>query len=89
MVELDDMLVMLVSGVLRFCAFAEFRPIIAIMPIMPARIGMIITNCFFIDPFSVLLTYKGVGIDRRILCIKYQMLQASRQYKGEYGWATY
>jgi hypothetical protein len=29
-----DMLVMLVSGVLMFCAFTEFRPTIANMPIM-------------------------------------------------------
>ena len=29
-----DMLVMLVSGVLMFCAFTEFRPTIANMPII-------------------------------------------------------
>ena len=40
--------VMLVSGVLAFCAFTEFRLAIAIMPIMAARIGMIKTNCFLI-----------------------------------------
>jgi hypothetical protein len=43
-----DMLVMLVSGVFMFCAFAEFRPIIANIPIIAARIGMINTNCFLI-----------------------------------------
>ena len=31
-----DMLVMFVSGVLMFCAFTEFRPAIANMPIMAA-----------------------------------------------------
>ncbi len=40
--------VMLVSGVLVFCAFTEFRPTIANMPIMAARIGRIKTNCFLI-----------------------------------------
>ena len=39
-----DMLVALVSWVLMLCAFAEFRPTIAIMPIIAARIGMIKTN---------------------------------------------
>jgi len=34
--------------VLMFCAFAEFRPTIASMPIIAASIGMIKTNCFLI-----------------------------------------
>jgi len=54
--------VMLVSGVLMFCAFTEFRPTIAIMPIIAARIGMIKTNCFFIAFLSVLLSYKGLEV---------------------------
>jgi hypothetical protein len=41
--------VMLVSGVLMFCAFTAFRPTIANMPIIAARIGMIKTNCFLIN----------------------------------------
>ena len=53
-------LVMLVSGVLMFCAFTEFRVTIANMPIIAARIGMIKTNCFLIAFISVLLTYKGL-----------------------------
>jgi len=52
--------VMLVSGVLMFCAFTEFRPTIASMPIIAARIGMIKTNCFLIAFLSVLLTYKAL-----------------------------
>ncbi len=44
-----DMSVILVSGVLMFCAFTEFRPTIAIMPIMAAMIGMIKTSCVLID----------------------------------------
>ena len=53
-------LVMLVSHVLMFCAFTEFRPTIANMPITAARIGMIKTSCFLIDLISVLLTYNGL-----------------------------
>ena len=45
-----------------FCAFTEFRPTIANMPIIAARIGMIKTNCFVIDFLSVLLTYKGLEV---------------------------
>jgi hypothetical protein len=41
--------VMLVSGVPMFCAFAEFRPTIAIMAITAARIGIIKTSCFLIN----------------------------------------
>ena len=52
--------VMLVSGVLMFCAFAEFSPTIASMPIIAASSGMIKTNCFLIASLSVLLTYKGL-----------------------------
>jgi hypothetical protein len=55
-----DMLVMLVSEVLMFCAFAEFSPTIARMPIIAARRGMIKTNCFLIVSLSLLLTYKGL-----------------------------
>jgi cytochrome b subunit of formate dehydrogenase len=55
-----DMLVMLVSGVLMFCAFTEFRPTIASMPNIAAKIGMIKTNCFLIACLSFLLTYKGL-----------------------------
>ena len=65
------MLVMLVSGVLMFCAFTEFKPTIASMPNIAARIGMIKTNCFLIASISVLLTYKGLEVI--ILCVKYQM----------------
>ena len=36
--------VMLVSGVLAFCALTEFRLAIAIMPIMAASIGMMKTS---------------------------------------------
>ena len=43
-----DMLVMFVSGVFMFCAFTVFRPTVAIIPIIAARIGMIKTNCFLI-----------------------------------------
>ena len=63
-------LVMLVSGVLMFCAFTEFRPTIANMPIMAARIGMIKTNCFLIASLSVLLTYKGFESDYTHLMCK-------------------
>ena len=55
-------LVILPSGVLMFCAFMEFRPIIAIMPIVVARIGMIKTNCFLTAFLSALLTYKGLEV---------------------------
>ena len=65
--------VILVSGVLMFCAFAEFRPMTANMPIIAAIIGMIKTNCFLIDFHSVLLTYKGLEVIISIHYIKYQM----------------
>jgi hypothetical protein len=54
-----DMLVMLVSGVLMFCAFTEFRPTIANMPIIAARIGIIKTNCFVIACSQCLSPIKG------------------------------
>jgi hypothetical protein len=38
-------LVMLVSGVLMFCAFTEFSPTNASIPTITARRGMIRTNC--------------------------------------------
>ena len=43
--------VMLVSEIVltMFCAFTAFRPTIANMPIIAARIGMIKTNCFLIN----------------------------------------
>jgi hypothetical protein len=53
--------VILVDGILMFCAFTEFRPTIANMPIMAARIGMIKTVCFFIAFLSVLLSYKWLA----------------------------
>ena len=55
-------LVELPSGVLMFCAFTEFRPTIAIMPIIAARIGMIKTNCFLTAFLSALLNYKGLEV---------------------------
>ena len=61
MVELD-MLVILLSGVLMFCAFTEFKPIIAIMPIMAAKTGIIKSNCFLMALLSVVLTYKGLEL---------------------------
>ena len=45
-----------------FCAFTVFRPTIASMPIIAARIGMIKTNCFLIAFLSALLTYKGLEV---------------------------
>ena len=54
-----DMLVMLVSGVLMFCAFTELTPIIANMPIITARIGMIKTNCFLIACSQFYSPIKG------------------------------
>jgi hypothetical protein len=45
-----------------FCPFTEFRPAIANMPIIAARIGMIKTNCFLIAFLSALLTYKGLEV---------------------------
>jgi hypothetical protein len=58
--------VILLSGVLIFCAFTEFRPTIAIMPIIAARIGMIKTNCFLIAFLSAPLTYKGLEVIAKI-----------------------
>ena len=55
-------LVILPSEVLMFCAFTEFRPIIAIIPIIAARIGMIKTSCFLRAFLSALLTYKGLEV---------------------------
>jgi hypothetical protein len=40
--------VMLLSGVLMFCAFTEFSPTIASIPNIAARRGMIRTNCILI-----------------------------------------
>ena len=53
------MLVILLSGVLMFCAFTVFRPTIANMPIIAARIGMIKTNCFLIACSQLLCPIKG------------------------------
>ena len=39
------------SGGLMFCAFTEFRPTLANVPIIAAKIGMIKTNCFLIALF--------------------------------------
>ena|SRR6476660_5441490 len=38
--------VMLVSSVLIFCAFAEFRPIIAIMPLSPVQTATCYYYCY-------------------------------------------
>ena len=43
-----DPAVMLVSGVLMFCAFTEFSPTIATIPIIAAMRGTIRTNCVLI-----------------------------------------
>jgi hypothetical protein len=51
--------VMLVSGVLIFCAFTEFSRNIVTMPIIAARIGMIRTNCFLIDFCQFYFPIKG------------------------------
>jgi hypothetical protein len=48
-----------ISGGLMFCAFTEFRPTLANVPIIAAKIGMIKTNLFLKknNEYSVLCGY--------------------------------